>query len=58
MSRTYRNDRLKQRTHDRSECPLCQENLHHKHARHLPENEEEEFEPDRVLEKDEDECQT
>lgn len=49
MSRTYRNERLKERTHDRAECPLCQENLHHKHAKRLPDEEEEPFEPDHVL---------
>lgn len=48
MSRTYRNERIKARTHDRGECPLCQENLHHKHKRY--EDEDEEI----VLEKEDD----
>lgn len=55
MSRTYRNSRARERSHERSECPMCQENLHHKHARKTPLfDEDEAFEPNRVLE-DEDE---
>ena len=57
MSRTYRNDRLKERSHKRSGCVWCQENLHHKHHKAPLFEEEEEFEPPRVLE-DEDECLT
>jgi hypothetical protein len=54
MSRTYRNERIKERTHDRSECPWCQENLHHKHHKAPLFEEEEEFEPDSVLESEDD----
>lgn len=57
MSRTYRDERLKKRNHERGTCPWCQGDLSHKHKRHEAplfeeKEDEEEFEPDRVIEWD------